>query len=312
MAMLCKFVVCWTVFLLPAMAIRELLVADAEAEAESYAWERKTYMICLSEAAELACDGSDQMMEVVSAYYNRNTKAGDKECGSYESDWKSCKVNAIDMVRKQCQSTNFCHLGPSDHASCEEEGKGEDTAFKQMRVVIRCKTAGKDAIKKQPFKPGDETPTAKLPIVDTNKATLPAVNVEDNLEDVAFVPCYRSLDVGDVIDGDVQSDNWRAELSSSVSACDATDGCFHLSFPDGIVYTNGEETPTPDELAKGELEETSDNMWVTYAGVGLKHVDYGIGLKRNDYGTWGICLPKTKTVQEAVALWNTIRKVGAE
>lgn len=301
MSRLCNIGVYCFVYVSPILALRELLEADVEQQ--TGAWERKTYLICLDEVAEVKCDGPDQMMEVVSAWYNRNTKDGDnKLCGSFQSDWKSCKVNAKDMVQEQCQDTNICHLQPSDHAMCEDE------AFLQMRVVVRCKTADEGAIKKQPAR----IPSTPLAASETNTRTLPVVNKDDTPAEIAFVPCYRSLKIDKIIDGDVLSDTWRAELASSVTACEPREGCFHLTFPDGLVYTNSEEPPTAEEIVRGELGEASENMWVTYAGVGLRQVDYGIGMKRNDYGTWGICLPKTKTIQEAASLWDSLRKVGAE
>merc|ERR1719264_938202 len=85
------------------------------------AWQRKTYLFCLSEVAEIKCDGTDQMMQVTSAVYNRNSKAGNTECGTFDSEWKSCKVDAKKMVEDQCKDTSVCHLIPTDHALCEEE-----------------------------------------------------------------------------------------------------------------------------------------------------------------------------------------------
>jgi len=285
-SMLCNSAVCWFAFLLPVPAIRELRVADAENQI--VAWEQKTYITCLHEVAEVTCDGHEQVMEVVSAVYNRNTKAGDKVCGSYYSDWNSCEVNAKAMVQRRCHGSNVCHLLPSDHASCE--GK----AFKQMRLVVRCKAADEDTMTRT----SDETPTTQ---VDANEDTRMIVNNDHNLSEIALVPCYRSLALGKLVNGDVLSDTWRAEFSSSVTACESKEGCFHLSFPDGLAYTNSNEPPTTDELVKGELKEVSETMRTTQ-GVGLQKVDYGIGLKYNDYGTWGICLPR---VPEAAALWQS-------
>jgi len=276
------------------------------------AWQRKTYMFCLNEVAEIKCDGPDQMMQVSSAMYNRNTKTVGSPCALFESEWKSCKVNAQKMVEEQCQGTSGCHLIPSDHATCEDE------AFQQMRLVIKCRTAGEgESVKTQPPRPGLSTtpePPAPLEVKhaelqgDIQPAIVKELN-DDHLEEVSFTPCFRSLTVEKVIEGDIESDSWRAQLASSVTSCGSNDGCFHLTFPDGVVYNDGSEPPPPDELIKGELKEVGENMWVTYEGVGLKNIDYGIGLKRNDYGTWGICLPKTQTLRYAVALWDTMKTV---
>merc|ERR1719225_328793 len=207
------------------------------------------------------------------------------------------------MVEEQCKSTGVCHLIPADHAVCEDE------PFQQMRLVIKCRTAGPgEIIRPEPPRPGMEFTTEAPEEVVAKKGADPASVVkEHHLEEVSFTPCFRSLTVEKVIDGDIESDSWRAQLASSVSSCGPNDGCFHLTFPEGMVYNDGNEEPTCEDLSLGELKEVGENMWVTYEGVGLKSIDYGIGLKRNDYGTWGICLPKTKTLQSAVALWGTMR-----
>jgi hypothetical protein len=266
------------------------------------AWQRKTYMFCLSEVAEIKCDGPDQMMQVTSAVYNRNTKADGNECEPLQSEWKSCKVNAKQMVEKQCKDTSGCHLIPDDHAHCEDE------PFQQMRLVIKCRTAGDgDEIKKQPPRAGLDISVARVEGQEIAPAVIKELN-DDHLQEVAFTPCYRSLTVEKVVEGDIESDSWRAQLSSTVTSCGEHDGCFHLTFPGGMVYSDPDEEPTSEELVKGELKEVGENMWVTYEGVGLQKIDYGIGLKRNDYGSWGICLPKTKTLQFAASLWDTMRK----
>jgi len=268
------------------------------------AWQRKTYLFCLSEVAEIKCEGKDQMMQITSAVYNRNSKAGEMECGPFESKWKSCKVDAKKMVEDQCKGTGECHLIPSDHAVCEEE------PFQQMRLVIKCRTAGPgETAKPEPPRPGVEF-TTKAPQEKDEKNTV--VNSEEvvkegHLEEVSFTPCYRSLKVVSVIDGDIESDSWRAQLASSVSSCGPNDGCFHLTFPDGRVYQDDDAEPTCEELSEGELKEVGENMWVTYEGIPWKKTPDGTGLKRNDYGSWGICLPKTETLTSAVPLWETMR-----
>jgi len=238
----------------------------------SAAWQRKTYMFCLNEEVEIKCDGPDQTMQVTGAVYNRNSKAGENECGAFESEWKSCNVNAKKMVEDQCKGTSGCHLIPSDHASCEEE------AFQQMRLVIKCRTAGEgETIRPQPLRPGSDL-TTQAPM-EVKNAEMGVKNAElgvmeeledKHLQEVAFTPCYRSLAVEKVIDGDIEADSWRAELSSSVSSCGINDGCFHLTFPEGMVYSDENEPPTSQELIAGELKEVGENMWVTYEGVGLK------------------------------------------
>jgi len=310
--MMCSFwsvFACWSFAWVKVLALR--MEMSEHASVQTGAWQRKTYMFCLNEVAEIKCDGPDQMMQVSSAFYNRNTKTDGTECGPHESEWKSCAVNANEMVSRQCDNTNICHLLPSEHATCEEE------AFQQMRVVVKCRTAGKgDAIRTEPPRPGlEDIPTTTASSEET-QADLqgdpqPMIVKEMNdghLEQVEFVPCYRSLTVQHTLGGDVHSDTWQAELSSSVTNCGPQEGCFHLNFPDGKAYSDENQPPAPEELVKGELAETGEHMWKTYNGVGLRQVDYGIGLKRNDYATWGICLPKTETLQYAVALWDAMKK----
>jgi len=286
------------------------LLDEAQTEIQSAAWQRKTYMFCLNEVAEIKCDGPDQMMQVKSAFYNRNTKTSGSPCSAFESQWQSCDVDAKTMVSGQCDGTSICHLLPSDHATCKEE------AFQQMRLVVQCRTAGKgDNIGTEPPRPGLEIPTTTAGL-DETPADLqgdlqPAVVKELNdghLQEIAFVPCFRSLNVEHILSGDIDSDTWEAELASHVSDCGPQEGCFHLSFPNDKVYNKEKEPPAPEELIKGELREVGEHLWNTYEGVGLRSVDYGIGLKRNDYNTWGVCLPKTQTLQYAATLWDTMKK----
>jgi len=270
--------------------------ADADSAGPGAAWQKKTYMFCLNEVAQIKCDGEDQMMQVSSAVYNRNSKAGETECGPFESNWKSCKVDAKKMVEAQCKGTGVCHLFPSDHAVCDDE------PFQQMRLVIKCRTAGQgETPRPEPARPGMEF-TKQVPLVgDSNKS------VEDHLEEISFTPCYRSLKVESVIEGDIDSDSWSAQLASSISSCGPKDGCFHLTFPDGVVYQDEDAEPTCEELSNGELREVGDNMWVTYEGIPWKETPDGTGVKRNDYNSWGICLPKTATLTSAVSLWKKMR-----
>jgi len=278
-------------------------IADA-AGGPGAAWQKKTYLFCLNEVAQIKCDGEDQMMQVSSAVYNRNAKAGETECTPFESSWKSCKVDAKKMVETQCKATGVCHLIPSDHAVCDEE------PFQQMRLVIKCRTAGPgETPRPEPARPGMEFTTTAPVVADEKKLVAADVPIipEDHLEKISFTPCYRSLKVESVIDGDIESDSWRAQLASSVSSCGPKDGCFHLTFPDGVVYQDEDAEPTCEDLSKGELKEVGDNMWVTYEGIPWKATPDGTGIKRNDYNSWGICLPKTATLTSAVPLWKTMR-----
>merc|ERR1719195_116836 len=168
-----------------------------------------------------------------------------------------------------------------------------------MRMVVKCKTAIEGTIKKQPPRPGVEIRATQLLVAGTNSDSLPVAHKDNNPAAIAFVPCYRLLMVERVIPGELVSDHWSAEPLSAVTTCETHEGCFHLTFPKGLLYTDDKEPPTAAELAQGELEETSENRLVTDAGAGQTKVDYGSGLKRNDHGTWGVCLPKTKTVRES-------------
>jgi len=231
----------------------------------------KTYNLCLNEVAEIKCDSPDQMMRVTSAFYNRNIKTIAAPCGAFESKWQSCQVDAKPMVSGQCDDTNICHLLPSDHPNCEEE------AFQQMRVVVMCSTAGEgDIVRTEPSRP---------------------------LQEATFVPCYRSFEPCDD-----KADTLQAELASDVTSCGAQEGCFHLSFPSTKVYNKKTEPPAPQELIKAQLRAEGEHFWTTYEGVALREADYGVGLKQNNHGTWGICLPKTTTLQNAGALWASMKE----
>jgi hypothetical protein len=225
----------------------------------------------LNEVAEIKCDGPDQMMQVTSAVYNRNTKSSGTPCGAFESEWKSCDVDAKKMVSAQCGSTNICHLFPSDHANCEEE------AFQQMRLVVKCSAPGEgDTIRMEPPR---------------------------HLQEAAFVPCYRPF-----APCDNKPDTLQAEPASDVTSCGPQEGCFHLSFPNGKVYNKKKEPPAPQELVKAQLRAEGGHLWTTYEGVSLRDADYGIGLKQNDHGTWGICLPKTTTLESAGPFWAMMKE----
>lgn len=120
------------------------------------------------------------------------------------------------------------------------------------------------------------------------------------IEEIQLVPCYRWTRWQRIQNyeffGDWSSlENFLARLTD----CGHDEGCFMVNFMGGIIYSDLQEQPTSSELVKGELVKATDSRWVTWRGIGLK---------RNDFGTWGICLPKTQSMDYAVSIWEELRK----
>jgi len=120
---------------------------------------------------------------------------------------------------------------------------------------------------------------------------------------LSLVPCFRWTRLQKLGNGEVLGD-WRSwEVLARLTNCGVQEGCFHLTFPHGKVYSDDQRPPSNAALVQGSLTEAPDSYWVTFRGTGLK---------RNDYGTWGICLPKTSDMQHAVALWDAMKKGEAK
>jgi len=116
---------------------------------------------------------------------------------------------------------------------------------------------------------------------------------------LSLVPCFRWTRLQKMGNGEVLGD-WRSwEILARLTNCGVQEGCFHLTFPHGKVYSDDQKPPPNAALVQGELTEEPDSYWVTFRGTGLK---------RNDYGTWGVCLPKTSDIEFAVALWDAMKK----
>jgi len=102
-------------------------------ESHTHEWQKKTYLFCLNTEQVIECDGENEKMEVSTAMYNRNQKLRKEVCGAeLGSKWRSCDVNAKELVTYRCEGTQKCHLIPSDHARCK------DDPLYQLRVVIKC------------------------------------------------------------------------------------------------------------------------------------------------------------------------------
>jgi len=113
--------------------VSEAVSHNLTAETHSREWQKKTYLFCLSTEQVIECDGEKEKMVVATAMYNRNQKLRKEVCGAeLGSKWRSCDVDAKEMVTYRCEGTQKCHLVPSDHAHCAED------AFYQMRLVIKC------------------------------------------------------------------------------------------------------------------------------------------------------------------------------
>jgi len=103
------------------------------AESHTHEWQKKTYLFCLNTEQVIECDGENEKMEVSTAMYNRNQKLRKEVCGAeLGSKWRSCDVDAKELVTYRCEGTQKCHLIPSDHAHCK------DDPLYQMRLVIKC------------------------------------------------------------------------------------------------------------------------------------------------------------------------------
>lgn len=143
--LLASLVMCSTAF---RRRVSEEASHNMSAEAQTHEWQKKTYLFCLSTEQVIECDGEKEKMEVSTAMYNRNQKLRKEVCGAeLGSKWRSCDVDAKEMVIYRCEGTQKCHLKPTDHAHCAER------AFYQMRLVIKC-SAGE---------PRPEPPRANCP-----------------------------------------------------------------------------------------------------------------------------------------------------
>jgi len=325
----------------PVVAVR-----SDEAAALNKAWKRKTVEFCLSAPQRVDCEGEKVSMEILQAAYSRKAHApsGDKCESLAQGTWESCEVDAKEMVKRQCEGTQECHLIPTDHAHCA------GNAFLMMRLKIQC-SAGEPrpepprlhsdgmtltAIPIAPdmaelahqaahlpeaaeqYLPGAATQllhdfrvstTSENPVVIQGLHAQKTVKrkVTSELENpflvgIGLVPCFRWTRLQKFGNGEVFGDWQSWELLARLTNCGVQEGCFHVTFPNGTVYTDHEKPPTNAALVQAALTEAPDSYWVTFGGTGLK---------RNDYGTWGVCLPKTSDMQLAVELWDSMKKGSA-
>jgi len=107
--------------------------------------------------------------------------------------------------------------------------------------------------------------------------------------DIELVPCYRWHRTTKIFKRHEIFGNWKHyEFLARLTNCGHEEGCFMVKFPHGTIYNDAKVEPASSEIAKGELEKADDHFWVTWRGIGLKRIDYN---------TWGVCLPKTRTME---------------
>mmetsp|Transcript_115244 Transcript_115244/g.223982 ORF Transcript_115244/g.223982 Transcript_115244/m.223982 type:complete len:391 (-) Transcript_115244:114-1286(-) len=252
--------------------------------------------------------------------------------------WESCDANGKQLVKEKCEGTQQCHLMPSDHPHCSRhpftlmrlriqcsagEPRPEPLQTQTFGVVTANASTTPNIAK--PFLQAARLPegaTQYLPEVvkqtmpDLQESTTGPLIIEevrpqivvkntitkeiDNpyLVGLSLVPCFRWTRLQKLRKREVFG-NWQDwEIFARLTNCGVQEGCFHLTFPNGKVYSDDQTPPTNAALVEGELTAAPDSYWITFRGTGLK---------RNDYGTWGICLPKTSDMQFAVALWDAMK-----
>jgi len=155
----------------------------------------------------------------------------------------------------------------------------------------------------EPLTSTTEAPVHIMNVMAQKAVKAKVVKEVDNpsLVALSFVPCFRWSRYEKLANGEVFGDWYHWELLARLTNCDLNEGCFQLSFDDGKVYTGYENRPEPRDLIQGRLATGQDSLWVTWQGTGLL---------RNDFNTWGVCLPKTSTLQYAMELWEHLKTGG--
>mmetsp|Transcript_14687 Transcript_14687/g.28951 ORF Transcript_14687/g.28951 Transcript_14687/m.28951 type:complete len:430 (-) Transcript_14687:41-1330(-) len=321
-------------------------VRDSDFLNEGRSWERKTYEFCVNEGNLVECGGVsdeggnvDQVIDDISVWYNRKTMLGTKaqhnvrDCQKTDASISSAKSCVADYVGnlEKCKGRQSCFISPSDHPHCDRE------EFSCLRLRITCGT-GKPTDVLEPTDPSTRqavqigcTKNSQGQCVDTDKGSESEVRQEETttttpqvlvvevaaqlgevrhkvqkevenpyLIDIELVPCYRWKRHQKIFEKHEIFGSWKHyEFLARLTDCGHEEGCFMVKFPNGAVYSDENEVPTSSEIAKGELEKADDNFWVTWRGIGLK---------RNDYNTWGVCLPKTRSMDFAVLQWEFLRE----
>jgi len=319
------------------------------AEIQTREWQKKTYLFCLGTEQVIECDGEKEKLEVSTAMYNRNQKLRGEVCAAeFGSKWRSCDVDAKEMVTYRCEGTQKCHLIPSDHAHCK------DDPLYQMRLVIKC-SAGEP----RPEPPRGNCPheqdhpciegMAPTTTTEPDPATLAgyAANLPDTARQYLPDAAKKLLDAApqttteklvvieevaplQVVKAKVTKEienPYLAELSlvpcyRFSRTAKLMNGQFFGSWRNWEILARLTNCGTnegcfhltfPDGSAYTDqnVPPTAEELAqgdLTKAKDSLWVTFQGTGLKRNDYGTWGVCLPKTSELQLAVTLWNAMRK----
>lgn len=297
---------------------------------------RKDYSFCINGEGELHCD-EFSVIRVVTAMYNRRKRGPNKmSCEpSNDGQEEGCDLNNFEMVHAKCGGYTSCQIQPEDHWSCEESG------FTFMRVVFECEATpphvdehheeGDGANDPPSIKvmapdlrnqglgaeddQGVETPLKEMmddtkPVVvkgTKGGKVVKAIKAEDREDiEITFKPCYRMDRFSKIYN--IFSTGIHEATLGRLTGCGAYEGCFKVLFKkDGeeFWYTDENAAPTPQEVYAGELVYTTDwKEWlVSFQGL--------TGLRRSDYWSWGICLPKTEGVQNAIERWDDLKALQA-
>jgi len=331
--------------------VSEEVSHNMSADAHSRDWQKKTYLFCLSTEQVIECEGEEVKMEISTAMYNRNQKLRKEVCGAVTgSKWRSCGVDAKEMVTQRCEGTQKCHLIPSDHAHCAGD------AFYQMRLVIKC-SAGKP----RPEPPRGNCPHEQdhpcmegmVPATTTTPAAAKLADYAKYLPESAqhYLPdaakkllnapttTEEHVVIEDVAPLQVVKAKVTKEIENPYLVGLSLVPCYRFTrtgkLMKGEIFGNWREWEILARLTNCGTNEgcfqltfpdgsayTDENVPPTAQDLALGDLTEakddlwvtfrGTGLKRNDYGTWGVCMPKTKDLQLATTLWTAMREGEAK
>jgi len=234
--------------------------------------------------------------------------------------WCSVGEPRPEPVRQACDQENPCPkikpvpkpvVKPEDAYTAKledlavdlSEGLGKQLP-QAMENYLSWHVRDKPVMKAETYSPTTEQPVHIVNIMAQEAARQKVVKeVEsDGLVALSFVPCFRWSRYEKLSNFEVFGDWYHYEFLARLTNCDHYEGCFQLALDDQRVFQGFNNRPEPHDLIEGKLVEDHDDFWVTWQGTGLK---------RNDYDTWGVCLPKTGTLQHAITLWDHLRSGGA-
>lgn len=267
-------------------------------------WLQHAERFCMSKAAEILCDG-ETVISLYSAAYSKTWKA---KCGPPlgPQDVK-CHANVTGKAKRSCQGKRRCNLPADWHDSCEG-------AF-SMRVAWNC-VAGSGPEDAAPPKapeeaeeasseaaataaPTEEDEEAAFELVDRGavrgkhpeaKQLIEKVR-KDPEHNVSFVPCFRKQ-ASEL----VQMLRHVPMFAQFFTGCPVKEECYWLRWEDGREFTNPEVPPSEADVRDAGL---------LYVREGTGQTS---GVKFAPYHHWGICLPKDKSVDFALAVFNSMKE----